>query len=151
MDWLVDWGYLGLFVSSFIGATIFPFGSEVVLVALLTQPATNPYIAIISATLGNWIGGMSSYYLGHLGRWDWIEKYLGVKRERLEAQSGRLKRWGAVAALLTWAPIIGDILAVALGFYHVDLKKSAIYMFIGKSLRFIFWALLYYWIRPLFV
>ncbi len=150
MEWLVEWGYLGLFISAIIGATVFPLSSEVVLLALLLQPTTNPYIAISCATLGNWIGGMSSYYLGYLGRWDWIERYLGVKREKLEAQSTRIKRWGALLALMSWAPFIGDILAVALGFYRVDLKKSAVYMFIGKGARFVIWALLYYWVQPLF-
>ncbi|MFI3249185.1 MAG: YqaA family protein, partial [Rikenellaceae bacterium] len=149
MEWLVEWGYLGLFISAVIGATVFPLSSEVVLLALLTQPTTNPYIAISCATVGNWVGGMSSYYLGYLGRWDWIERYLGVKREKLEAQSERIKRWGALLALMSWAPVIGDILAVGLGFYRVDFKKSSIYMFIGKGARFIIWALLYYWSKPL--
>lgn len=137
-------------MSAVIGATVFPMSSEVVLLALLTQPTTNPYIAITCATIGNWIGGISSYYLGYLGKWDWIEKYMGVKRGKLEAQSDIIKRWGALAALMSWAPFIGDILAVALGFYRVDFKQSAIYMLIGKCARFIIWALLYYWAKPLF-
>ncbi len=149
MEWLVDWGYIGLFLGAVLGATVFPFSSEVLLTALLTQPTTNPYIAISCATLGNWIGGISSYYIGYLGRWDWIEKYLGVKRERLEAQSERICRWGALMAMMTWVPFIGDVLAVALGFYRVDFKQSALYMLLGKGARFIIWTLLYYWIEPL--
>ncbi len=146
MEWLVDWGYLGLFVSAFVGATIFPFSSEVVLVAILTQPSANPYIAIACATAGNWIGGLTTYYVGHLGRWDWMERYLGVKYTTLEAQRSTIERWGALAALMTWVPAVGDILAVALGFYRIDFKSCALYMFIGKCARFIFWALLYYWV-----
>ncbi len=149
MEWLVDWGYVGLFIGAFIGATIFPFSSEVVLVALLTQPTVNPTIAIASATLGNWLGGMSSYYVGYLGRWDWIEKYFLIKRERLESQQFRVRRWGSLLALMSWAPVIGDLLAVALGFYRVDVKKTAIYMLIGKCARFILWAAAYYWIEPM--
>ncbi len=151
MEWLVEWGYVGLFISAVIGATVFPLSSEVVLLALLTQPSTNPYIAISCATAGNWVGGMSSYYLGYLGRWDWIEKYLGIKQSKLESQSERVKKWGASLALMSWTPIIGDILAVALGFYRVDIKQSAIFMFIGKGARFVIWALLYYWVEPLFM
>ncbi|MFI3269449.1 MAG: VTT domain-containing protein [Rikenellaceae bacterium] len=150
MEWLVDWGYVGLFFGAILGATVFPFSSEVLLVALLTQPTANPYIAISCATVGNWIGGVSSYYLGYLGRWSWIERCLGVKRARLEAQAERIKRWGALLALMSWTPFVGDIFAVGLGFYRVNFRKSAIYMFIGKGARFVVWALLYYWVEPLF-
>ncbi len=150
MEWFIEWGYIGLFIGAVIGATIFPFSSEVVLVALLTQPEINPYIAIGCATVGNWIGGVSSYYVGYLGRWDWIERYLGVKRKKLEAQRTRIERWGALLALMSWAPFVGDIFAVALGFYRVDFKSSAFYMLIGKGGRFVIWALLYYWVEPLF-
>lgn len=131
-------------MSAFIGATIFPFSSEVVLIALLTQPTANPYIAITCATAGNWIGGLSSYYLGYLGRWEWMERYLKVKHSTLEAQRSRIERWGAAVALMTWLPAIGDIFAVALGFYRVSFGMCAIYMLIGKCARFIFWAALYY-------
>lgn len=142
----MEWGYLGLFVSAFIGATIFPFSSEIVLVAILTQPTANPYLAISCATVGNWVGGLTTYYVGHLGRWDWMERYLGVKRATLESQRATIERWGAFAALMTWVPVVGDVLAVALGFYRVDFGRCALYMFVGKCARFIFWALLYYWI-----
>ncbi len=144
MEWFVEWGYLGLFLSAFIGATIFPFSSEVVLVALLTQSSINAALAIGCATLGNWLGGLTSYYIGYLGRWDWMERYLGVKREKLEAQSHRIRRWGAPLALMTWLPVVGDVFAVALGFYRVDFKAAALYMLIGKGARFLFWALAYY-------
>ena len=37
MESFVEWGYLGLFLSSFLGATIIPLSSEIVLSLLLTQ------------------------------------------------------------------------------------------------------------------
>ncbi|MFI3259446.1 MAG: VTT domain-containing protein [Rikenellaceae bacterium] len=150
MEWLADWGYLGLFISAVIGASVIPMSSEVVLLALLTRSTTDPVIAITCATLGNWIGGLSCYYVGYLGRWDWMERYFGVKRKRLEAQRKLVEKWGELVALMSWLPFIGDILAVALGFYRINFKMSAIYLLVGKCLRFIVWTLLYYWVEPLF-
>ncbi|MFR9603335.1 MAG: YqaA family protein [Rikenellaceae bacterium] len=149
MEWLIEWGYWGLFIGAFIAATILPFSSDVMLVALLAAGG-EPIIAISSATLGNWLGGLTSYYVGYLGRWEWIERYLGVKRSKLEAQSSRIKQYGALLALMTWLPIVGDVMAVALGFYRVNPKTTAIYMLIGKGLRFILWAVLYYWGETMF-
>lgn len=151
MDWLIEWGYIGLFIGAVIGATIFPFSSEVILLALLTHPDTDPYLAIGCATVGNWLGGLTSYYVGYLGRWDWMERYLGVKRKTLEAQREKVRRWGAWLALMTWTPFIGDVLAVALGFYRADFRQSALFMLIGKGGRFIVWTMLYYWVEPLFI
>ncbi len=149
MEWLIEWGYLGLFIGAFVAATIFPFSSDVMLVALLATGA-DPVLAITSATAGNWLGGLTSYYIGYMGRWEWIERYLGVKRSKLEAQSSRIQRYGALLALMTWVPIIGDVIAVALGFYRVKPKTTAIYMLIGKCLRFVIWALLYYFSESIF-
>ncbi len=148
LEWLSEWGYLGLFVGSFIAATILPFSSDVMLVGLLAVGA-DPVIAIVSATAGNWLGGLTSYYVGWLGRWEWIERF-GVRRQTLEAQSERIRRYGALLALMTWVPVVGDVMAVALGFYRVDFKSSALYMLIGKCARFIAWALLYYYSASFF-
>ena len=85
MEHYVEWGYLGLFVSSFLAATIIPLSSEIVLSILLA----NDYNFITSlsvATLGNWLGGLSSYALGHLGNWNFISRYFGIEQilERAE-------------------------------------------------------------------
>lgn len=149
MEWLLDWGYIGLFIGAFLAATVIPFSSDVMLVGMLAAGA-NPYIAIIVATVGNWAGGLTSYYVGWLGRWEWIEKWLRVSREKLERQRDKVARYGSLLALMTWMPFIGDIMAVALGFYKVDFRRSAIYMFIGKGARFIAWAVIYYWLAPMF-
>lgn len=145
MELLLDLGYVGLFIGAFVAATVVPFSSDVMLVGLLAAGG-DPYIAIASATLGNWLGGLTSYWIGYLGKWEWIEKYLGVSREKLEKQSSNIRKYGSFLALMTWLPIVGDVMAVALGFYRVDFKSSAFFMLIGKCARFIIWALLYYWI-----
>ncbi len=144
VEFLIEWGYVGLFIGAFVAATILPFSSDVMLVALLAAGG-DPTLAIVSATLGNWLGGLTSYYIGYLGRWEWIEKYLRVKHETLEAQSSNVQRYGAFLALMTWVPIVGDVMAVALGFYRVKPMASAIFMLIGKGARFVLWAVLYYW------
>ncbi len=148
----MDYGYLGLFVAAFLAATVIPFSSDVVPVALLAAGG-EPVAAIVAATIGNWLGGLVSYWMGYLGRWEWIEKYLHVKEETLIKQKKRVDRYGTALALFSWLPGIGDLLAIALGFYKLPLRSTAIYMLIGKGARFVAWALLYYyasgWLSPL--
>lgn len=148
VDFLLEYGYIGLFIGSFLAATVIPFSSDVLLVGLLALGAS-PVEAVVVATLGNWLGGLSSYWLGYIGRWEWLERYFNVKEETLVRQQSRVERWGASLALLSWLPAIGDVFAIALGFYRLDAKWCAIYMLIGKGARFVMWAIFYYQIEPL--
>lgn len=142
VEFLLNYGLIGLFVASFLASTVVPFSSEVVLAGVLFA-GVNPLYAFFTATAGNWLGGLTSYYIGHLGRWDIIEKWLGVKHERLIKHKLKIEKYGSLIALLTWLPIIGDIFAIGLGFYRIDFIKSALFMLIGRSLRFAVWVLLY--------
>ena len=69
---LIDWGYAGLFISALLAGSIIPFSSELVMLALV-KVGLNPAICVLAATLGNTMGGMTCYYMGHLGKTDWIE------------------------------------------------------------------------------
>ncbi|MFI3279227.1 MAG: YqaA family protein [Rikenellaceae bacterium] len=139
MELLGAWGYWGLFLGSFLASTVLPLSSDALLVGSLLAGG-DVRLVLISATLGNFLGGLTTYYIGYLGRWEWIERYLHVSRERLERQSSLVQRYGSLIAFLSWVPVLGDVVTVALGFYRVDFIKSSIFMFIGRALRFILWA-----------
>ena len=59
-------GLAGLFVASFLAATLLPGGSELVLAGLLHLHPELAWPALALATLGNTLGGMSSYLLARL-------------------------------------------------------------------------------------
>lgn len=139
MGALFDYNLWGLFLASFLAATVVPFSSEVVLTAVLAN-GTDVMWAVIIASLGNWAGGMTSFALGFLGKWEWIEKYLRVKRTTIEKWHNRLYNRGAIFAFLTWLPGVGDIFAIGLGVLRTNIWVVAITMFVGKLLRYIVWA-----------
>lgn len=109
----------------------------------------NVVLTVIVASLGNWAGGMISYWMGRGGRWEWIERWFKVRRETLERQKTRIERWGAWLAFLSWLPLVGDLFALGLGFYKVNAWQVALFMLIGKTARFVGWAVAVEWIRPL--
>ncbi|MDP3437723.1 MAG: YqaA family protein [Bacteroidales bacterium] len=145
LELLQDYGVLGLFFGAFLAATVIPFSSEILLTGVLIA-GVSPLHAFFAATIGNWLGGLTSYYVGHLGRWDIIERWFGVKEERLVKQKARIEKYGSLIAFFTWLPIIGDLLAIGLGFYRIDVIKSAIFMLIGRSIRFALWISLFYFV-----
>ncbi len=149
MEFLLSWGYLGLFIGSFLAATILPLSSEILVTGLLLAGA-NPLFVLIAATTGNWLGSMSTYWLGWLGKWEWIEKWFKITPEKVEKQRMRIAKYGSSLAFLAWIPLVGDVFALALGFYKVDFKKCAVFMLIGKFCRFLTVIILYKYIGQWF-
>lgn len=84
LQFLIDWGYWGLFLGSFIAGSVLPFSSEAVLAACVGPLGLDPVISIAAATAGNVAGGMTCYWMGHLGNMEWIEKYFHVKKEKMD-------------------------------------------------------------------
>jgi len=130
------WGYAGLFMASFLAATVLPFSSEAVLAAMLLGNH-HPLTCILAASVGNWLGGMTGYYLGYLGKWEWLEKYLRIDKSALHTWQERLRKYGVYLALLCWLPSVGDFIAVALGFMRNNVYVVSILMFLGKFLRYV--------------
>lgn len=139
---LIDWGYIGLFLSALLAGSILPFSSELVLIGLV-QLGLNPIVCILSAALGNTVGGMTCYYMGKLGNIEWIERYLKVKKEKIDSMQQFLQGKGAFMAFFTFLPFVGEAIAIALGFMRSNLVFTTTAMFTGKFLRYaaVLWAL----------
>ncbi|MCQ2606405.1 MAG: DedA family protein [Bacteroidales bacterium] len=132
---LQEAGYIGLFIGSFLASTIVPFSADALFVGCIAIHL-NVFLCLLLATLGNWLGGLTSYYIGRLGNMDKIERWAKVSREKLEKQQHIVAKWGALLAFITWLPIVGDVFAISLGFYKISFPKSACWMLLGRALRF---------------
>ena len=149
MDFLGDWGYLGLFLGCFLSATIIPFSSDALFISALALNG-NASLVLLWGVLGNWLGGLVTYWMGYIGKWKWIEKWFRVKPETLEKQKIKVDKYGSWLALLVWVPIVGDIFALALGFYRTNFYASSLFMFIGKFARFALITVLFVYFKVKF-
>ena len=136
-------GLVGLFIGAFLAATILPFSSDALYVAVLAVTG-QPVACLVVGTAGNWLGSVFSYYIGRIGKWEWIEKWFRVKPETLQRQKMKIDRYGVWLALICWVPIIGDVIAIALGLYKVPPLMCFVLMLVGKFARFLVWNLLYF-------
>jgi membrane protein YqaA with SNARE-associated domain len=139
MEGVFDYTLGGLFLASFLAATVVPFSSEALLTFLIIN-GTDAYTAVLVASAGNWLGGMSSYTIGYLGKWEWIEKYLRIEHETIEKWHNRLYKRGAIFAFLSWVPAVGDVFAVGLGLLRANILITAVSMLAGKFLRYVIWG-----------
>lgn len=138
MEYLIEYGYIGVFIAAFLAATILPFSSEVVLTGVLLA-GTAYWPCMVAATIGNFLGGMTCYWLGMLGKTEWIEKYLKMNRSKIDKVQEWIRKKGSWTAFFVFLPGVGDFIAVALGFLRANVWIVAISMFAGKALRYWIW------------
>ncbi|MDX9750070.1 MAG: YqaA family protein [Flavobacteriales bacterium] len=133
-EWM-EAGLWGLFLASFLAATVVPFSSEALLAAMALGPWSTFALWAVAAT-GNTLGGMTSYLLGRAGDLRRIARWLRTDPAKAVHWQRRLHRYGAWAALLTWLPVVGDPIAIALGLGRAPAWAVAVLMFVGKAVRY---------------
>jgi len=128
MDYLLsaDGSLLGLFVSSFLAATLLPGGSEAVLFAVVRLHPEQTAAALTLATVGNTLGGMSTYLLARL-----------LPQKELPARLAAVKRYGAASLVFAWAPLVGDALCAAAGWMRLNWLACMLWMALGKFVRYV--------------
>ena len=105
LDFLAEYGYWGMFLASFLAATIVPLSSEAVL-SLLIYSGSSPLLCWVSATMGNVLGALTCYWIGRLGKIEWIEKYLNISYDKLQSAVGWMHKKGTVLALFTFQSLL---------------------------------------------
>ena len=118
-------GLAGLLLVSFLSATLLPGGSELALLALVMRHPEQTTAAFALATLGNTLGGMTTY---------WMARALPEPKDR--QRLALAQRWGAPVLLLAWAPLIGDALCAAAGWLRLPWLPSLLWMALGKAARY---------------
>lgn len=128
----------GLFASSFLSATLLPGTSEVALLAFLSHYPQQGLAAFSLATLGNTLGGMSTYYLARQ-----LPDPAARANPRIERM---LRRYGSVVLVLAWLPLAGDALAAAAGWLRLSWLGCLLWMTLGKATRYLFilWGAVYW-------
>ena len=135
-QFFIDYGYDGMFVISFIAGSVFPFSSEAVMLGLLAM-GLDPWLLVAYATVGNTLGSMFNYWIGHLGRIEWVEKYLNVKPEKLERTQRFVQGKGAFAGFFCFLPVIGSVISVVLGLMRANVAITCLSIFAGKLMRYV--------------
>lgn len=136
IDFLINYGYWGMLLAAFLAGSFFPFSSEAVMLGLLAA-GLKPEPLVIYGTIGNVLGSMFNYCVGRLGRLDWVEKYLHVKKENLDKAQRFMAGHGAWIGFFAFLPVIGSAITICLGFMRANLLISLTSITIGKFLRYV--------------
>ena len=127
-------GPLALFAGSFLASTLLPGGSEAILLYAVSQAPDNQTMYWFVATLGNSLGGMSSWLLGWWIARRFPDRILHQPEQRRALE--RIAKRGSPILLFSWLPVVGDPLCLAAGWSGVGVVSSALFITIGKALRY---------------
>ncbi len=139
---LESWGYIGLFLATFLAATIVPFPSEIVFLFCINTNGLNPFLCIGIATVGNTLGALTLYWMGTLGKLRWLCTYGRIAPNKLRQFVKKAQKWGPPLGLVSFLPAFGQLIVISLGLLHCDLKKSTIFIILGKGGRYTILALI---------
>jgi len=136
MEFLIEYGYVGLFIAAFLAASILPFGSELVLSALLFTDLS-PILLVVCATVGNVLGSIVNYALGYYLKAHRVKRYLKISEERYSKLERFYEKYGLWTLLLSWVPIIGDPITVLAGLLRLNIVWFVVLVSISKLLRYV--------------
>ena len=127
MEWLFspEASLWSLLLAAFLAATLIPLSSEVALFAVLKLHQDLLWPAIGIATLGNTLGGLTSYAIGRL-----------IARGKPLKQVERVRRHGALILVFAWLPLVGDALCVAAGWLRLNWAAVAAWQAVGRFARY---------------
>ncbi len=124
-------------LASFLAGTFVPFSSEAVMGALLVTTGMDPFLTIISGTIGNVLGSMFNYYIGRIGSIEQISKWMRIKERRLRKTRDYVEKKGSWIAAFSFLPIFGTAISISLGILRANVWGVIFWSFVGKFLRYI--------------
>ncbi|MGG1637065.1 hypothetical protein BK120_18170 [Paenibacillus sp. FSL A5-0031] len=143
VDFLKDFGPLGLFIHSFLDAVIFPIPAFFLQVSLsILNPSTALWLATvgyIACLLGTPVG----YYLGKIMGKSVLYKFL--KKEWIDAATDKFQKNGEAAILIgSFTPIPFKVFTILSGCLNFPLWRLIGYAAIGRGLKFYIVGSLFY-------
>jgi membrane protein YqaA with SNARE-associated domain len=124
-----------LFGWSFAAATILPLASELPL-SVVVHDSDTWLVPVLVATAGNTLGACTTYWLGR-----GAITVAPPSAPRVQRASSLLRTYGAPALLLSWVPLIGDLLVVLAGAARMPFAVFTAWACAGKLARYLAMAI----------
>lgn len=129
--------YFGLFAVAFVAASLLPAQSEVVFAGMLVAGKFDPIMLLLAATAGNTLGSLTNWLLGRFVERFRNRKWFPFNPVAIERSERWFARWGKWSLLLSWTPIVGDLLTLAAGMMRLRLTVFLPLVVLAKGGRYL--------------
>lgn len=128
-------GYLGLFLVSFLAATILPAYSEVLFTGLLNA-GYEPWALWAWASAGNTLGAALNWALARFLLRFQDRRWFPFREQNLGRAQRWFQRYGVWSLLFAWLPVGGDALTFVAGLMKVRFDLFLLLTLVGKATRY---------------
>jgi membrane protein YqaA with SNARE-associated domain len=129
-------GYIGLFVTALVAATVFPAQSEAVLVGMILSGDYSVLALTAVASVGNTLGAVVNWYLGRSVERLKDRPWFPVRLDKLARAQSWYRRYGKWTLLASWVPLVGDAITVVAGVMREPLPVFVLLVGIAKTARY---------------
>lgn len=135
IEFLKDYGYLGMGILAFLAGTVVPITSEVLLVFFLGI-GLNAVGLTLAATIGNTLGGITCFMIGYLTTKEKVQKFFKIPDRRMKRADMLIQKYGYWTAAFSFLPVLGEVFLLSLGIMRVNRFKVISLMVLGKLFRY---------------
>lgn len=153
VDFVSQFGYIGIFIMMFLESTFFPFPSEVAMIPagyLASQGEMSLFLAIVVGTLGSLFGALFNYYLAkQYGRAGVLKfgKYLFFTEDKLNKMELFFFKHGSFSTFISrLIPAVRQFISLPAGLAKMPLGKFSLYTTLGAGIWVVVLTLLGYFI-----
>lgn len=135
IEFLKDYGYLGMGILAFLAGTVVPITSEVLLVFFLGI-GLNAVGLTLAATIGNTLGGITCFMIGYITTKEKVQKFFKIPDRRMKRADMLIQKYGYWTAAFSFLPVLGEVFLLSLGIMRVNRFKVISLMALGKLFRY---------------
>ena len=136
IDLLTSYGYWGMLLAAFLAGSFFPFSSEAVMVGLMAM-GLDAWTLMVYGTIGNTLGSVFNYFVGRMGKQEWIERWLHVSPQSMERARRFMAGRGAWMGFFAFIPLLGTAITILLGLMRANMLISFVSITLGKIFRYV--------------
>lgn len=136
-DLALQYGYLGLFVLSFVAATIIAAPSDILAMAMPSL-GYNVWWVGVAATIGGFLGNVVNYAMGRYGTQFVLGRWFSADTDSSWYERARalFQKYGVYSLLLSGLPFIGDPITIVAGAFQVNRWTFVVLVLSAKIAKF---------------
>ncbi len=135
-QFLLNLGYVGVFIGSYLSATVLPF-SVAPLTLSLPALGFSPWLVGATAVLGGFLGALTMYVLAyHGGQWVIAQSFIKIDEAKLVRSRRWFAKWGTPALFFSFLPLVGDALVITAGVLRVRVVSFSVWLIAGRTVQY---------------
>ena len=129
-------GLAGLAAAAFVAATLIPFNSEVLFVALQVAGTAPVWLIVVVASVANTLGAFVNYWVGAQLEERGAHRWMRVPDAQFARAKGWWDRWGVWSLLLAFVPVV-ELTTVVAGAMRTPLWLFGLLVALSKTGRYV--------------